>query len=70
MKTKILITIKILAFIIANISIVLALIEFIATFFTGNKFTWNSTIMFVVSIALYLILAAYRLYLINKKRVN
>lgn len=70
MKTKILITIKILAFIIANISLVLAIIEFIATFFTGNKFNWNSTIMFAVSLVIYLSLAAYRLYLINKKRAN
>lgn len=70
MKTKILITIKILAFIIANISWGLAVVELIATFFTDNKFTWNSTIMFVVSLAIYLSLAAYRLYLINKKRAN
>ena len=63
MKTKILITIKILAFIVANLSFATSFLEFVASFFLENNFTWTSFIVGAISAIIFRIIEDYgRLY--------
>lgn len=59
MKTKILITIKILAFIVANLSFAASFLEFVASFFSGNDFTWTSFIVGAISAIMFRFIEDY-----------
>lgn len=59
MKTKILITIKILAFIVANLSFAISFLEFVASFFSGNDFTWTSFVVGCVSAFMFFAMEFY-----------
>lgn len=63
MKTKTLITIKILAFIVANLSFAASFLEFVASFFSGNDFTWASFMIGYISAMIFIGIEIYgRLY--------
>ena len=59
MKTKILITIKILAFIVANLSFAASFLEFVASFFSGNDFTWARLMIGCISAFIFFAMEFY-----------